>query len=650
MGIWDEWAVQQQGLALPTDREPGTVVWDEEPVPLNVFVSDVKYLGWPPPSPIQYEAIRHIERIYLPETYGVLAQSSDPAIREYWSQPYPMVNFIPLEWGKGGGKDYTCQVASLRVAYLLLCLPQPQSYYKMPLDATIHLLNVAASAPQANNVFFTPLRRVVTRPRGWFTDRCDPIQGMIRYAKNIEAISGHSDAETQEGLNILLGVADEIDAFKRESELAGGRPGAARESTKSAEAIVNMMRTSAATRFPKVFKNVWISWPRYRGSMIQTLLEGGQKDNEARGPASRFYVSGPVPTWVANPARASGPEDFAQDYEDDPRLAKARYECEPSAAMNPYFANEQALEDAQRPVERQPLEFTYVRHGSSWEVEWDFGADLKPVQGAIYAMHADLAKSGDRAGIAMAHVATFEEVTVLAIAPDGREVAVPEMRPHVKVDFVASFEASLSAVPPREIQIRWARSLCLELRRRGFNVRRFTADQFQSLDTFQILATHGIETDRVSTDLNADLWRQVRDLAAESRATWPERPRLLSELLALNKLPNGKVDHPPSGSKDEADALAGAIEGAVLLGGQEDPDGRLATVEPELEEPLWGPLAEYLPVGLEMAGGLGYNDMMHTEPVKLDALGYPMTSTPEEEAAALEQMPGWGGEVPDRLA
>ena len=38
-----------------------------------------------------------------------------------------------------------CRVASLRVAYLLLCLKSPQKYYAMPEDDSIHLLNIAAN-------------------------------------------------------------------------------------------------------------------------------------------------------------------------------------------------------------------------------------------------------------------------------------------------------------------------------------------------------------------------------------------------------------------------------------------------------------------------------------------------------------------------
>ncbi len=47
------------------------------------------------------------------------------------------------------------------------------------------------------------------------------------------------------------------------------------------------------------------------------------------------------------------------------------------------------------------------------------------------------------------------------------------------------------------------------------------------------------------------------------------REEVVTEIQRLSLLRNGRVDHPPGGSKDEADALAGAVAGAIELGGDE---------------------------------------------------------------------------------
>lgn len=598
--------------------------WEHEPVSLTEFVTGRDYLANPRLSLVQYEAVRYAERIFYDHTYSWLAGNcAEPENRAYWAEPVRMVNFVTLEWGKGGGKDHICRIISLRCTYLLLCLRYPLDYFTMPDQDTIHLLNVASSAPQANRAFFTPMRRAVIRQNGWFArhDYAHPLKGTIEYAKNIEAISGHSDAETQEGLNILVGVADEIDAFKTLAELERQLGAQARESSRSAEGVLKMLRSSARTRFPETFKNVRISWPRYLGSMIQQLVDQGNDRIEAEPETARHYVSGPWCTWEVNP-RVTGREYFQDDYDEDPFGSMARYECKPRRAINPFFSNPKIIEAAEREVTRQPVVVTYERDGNAWKAAYDISAELVPIVGAQYAMHADLAVKNDRAGLAMAHVERYEQATVTGYTEQGLEVELSEARPVVKVDFVISFEADQSKEPAIEIQIRWARMLCLELRRRGFAIRRFTFDGYQSTDSMQILEAHGIESERVSTDLTDEHWRNIRDLASEARVSWPKRPLLRNELLALSKLPNGKVDHPAGGSKDEADALACAITGAILLGGSEGEEPKQAFPSmAELEE-LPQPLP--LPIDFRDPRLLRFGSEVNRNPVVLDGMGRPL--------------------------
>lgn len=582
-------------------------VFSEEPVSLTIFVQDRDYLGNPPLSRVQYDAARHIERIYYPNLYPQLAAEFESGKKEttlhvgsvsawrdepYWSEPIRMINFATLQWGKGSGKDHLCRIASMRIAYLLMCLKSPQRYYGLPEQDTIHLLNVASSSSQAQQAFFMPVVRAVKR--GWFRDRCVPRQNVISFQNNIEAVSGHSDAESQEGLNLMLGIADEIDAFKSKKELAVRKGASSREPTKSAEGILNMMRSSGVTRFPEVFKQVRISYPRYLGSTIQNLTKEARDDIKANPADSRHFVSGPLATWDVNPTRISGKEAVAGEYRDDPVMARSKYECKPARAINPYFRNHQAVDACFKSVNRMPVEVSYRIEDNGqrtvWVPHYYFSPDLYPVRGAIYSMHGDLAVQGDRAGIAMAHVAQYSEHPATAEDEDGATYQVMESRPHVKVDFVISYTSDAAARPPREIQIRWARQLCLELIKRGFNIRRFTFDHFQSMDSMQILESKGIESERVSTDLHEEPWRNLRDLMYEGRISIP-RPAIVDELnpplfllrdelLSLTRLPNGRIDHPSDSSKDEADALACSVLGAIAAGGAEEESGDRAHFAP----------------------------------------------------------------------
>lgn len=575
-------------LALVDDYAPATTTLErlfwEEPVPLDVFVQDRKYLNNPPLSPIQYEFVQHIERIFLPETFTLMAEE----FGGYWhdTRDIRIVNNIIGQWGKGGGKDHSVRMAHLRVTYLLLCMRSPQRYFDMPDQDSIHLLNIAANSGQANRAFFKPMTEAVKR--GWFKDFADPKRDTIEYDKHIEAVSGHSDAEGQEGLNLLLGVADEIDAFKAQSEMVGtGRR--TREASTSAESILEMLKTSASTRFPDTYKRVAISYPRYLGSTIQRLTVEAKADNKLMGRESRDYVSGPYATWEVNP-RISGKDKFADDYRKDPAGAAAKYECKPSRSSDAYFRNPQLFRQAVTRPE-QPLSITYrvatVRSDETqvpvrvWEPDFHFAEDLLPVDGAVYAIHADLAIRGDRAGISMSHVKEQRDQTEKIIDEEGNVLGETTISvPIVKNDFTVAFTADTAArdedgsVMPREIQIRWVRILIFHLIRRGFAIKRVTYDQFQSADSMQTLERHGIQTDRVSTDVNDNVWKAVKDVVSEGRLEMAHDPMLQIELESLTRLPNGKVDHPPGGSKDMADAFGASIVGALLIGGEEDANGR----------------------------------------------------------------------------
>lgn len=573
---------------------PLSDIFEHEPVGLETFIKDKAFMGadWML-SPLQQELVRIGERVYLPSLYPLMAKE----FGGYWAIPTPMKNLITAQWGKGGGKDSTVRVISARVAYLLLCLKNPQSYFGMPHDDSIHMLNIAVNAAQAQRAFFDPLARMVTR--GWMKDYADPKRDTILYAKNLQAISGHSDAESQEGLNIILGVADEIDAFKAKGEMIG-QGNKMREASTSAESILNMLKSSASTRFPSNYKRIAISYPRYQGSTIQVLTKEAKDDVAEVGDGiSIYFASGPYATWEVNP-RIKGKEDFASDYRKDPDEAAAKYECKPTRATDAYFRNpiifRQAIDRADQPIQISYYAKNFVSENvvpgekpkvtRGWEPIFDFADDFKPIPGARYALHGDLAIKGDRAGVSMSHVAEWVETMGDVTDEDGYvRDTVPTQLPIVRNDFTISFSANIGAQDPetgedlpREIQIRWVRALAFELIRRGFWIGSFTFDSYQSTDVIQTLLMHGIESKKMSTDTDPDIWKTLKDVASEMRLRMPMSMLLLKELEALSRVDGKKVDHPPGGSKDEADAFACSIVGAILLGGEEAPDDAIAEV------------------------------------------------------------------------
>lgn len=593
-------------------------IFEEIPVPLTTFVQDKKYLGFQPLSLVQYQAVQHIERIYFngwnmvggvnkydpsKDTYAQLAKHEP-----YWAEPIRMANRINLMWGKGAGKDMTVRVATARVVYLLLCLKHPSMYFGKQPDDPIHLLNVAVNASQASTAFYQPFRTMMKK--GWFKDKCNPTLNSTTFPKGIESISGHSEADSQEGMNLLLGIADEIDGFPSLAERKMNNTG--RAPTNTAEGILRMMYTSGSTRFP-TYKTVAISYPRYLGSMIMTLVEAGRQDNAKYGEESNYYVSGPLSTWEVNPTVPGPPDlskDMLKDYEDNLEMAQGMYECKPSRAISPYFRNVQALDSMWVETDKPPLEVVdYNLIGKSWTPVYEFSDDFKPIEGARYAMHGDMAVVGDRAAVSMSHVVRERDYDYTILDEEGLPFVVREMRPIIKNDFVIYYEADISSNeerPSREIQIRWARELSAQLRRRGFDIRLFTFDGFQSVDSMQQLDASGIESKRVSTDISDVVWQSLTDVIHDGRIMAPRNELLRDELLALSRNHKNKIDHPPNGSKDLADAFACSIVGAMAVGGRESEDGKVAFFhEPEF---YVGPNELEMPIGMENIN-IGFHEM-----------------------------------------
>jgi hypothetical protein len=483
-----------------------------------------------------------------------------------------------------------------RAADLLMCLKSPQAYFGLPEQDDIHLLNVAASADQARRAFFAPMKRLfVTNPMLAEHFRKDPPGEMatsIQLKKGVELISGHSMAETQEGLNLLVGIADEISAFKTRDELARAGLAVEGRESKTAEGIVKMLRTSARTRFPDSFKVAQISYPRFKGDAIEQAMDIGRRNLTRYGEASQYYVSGPHATWDVNP-NVSDRRKFQEDYDEDPEMAQAMYECRPPSAVNRFMRNDVRIATAFSRSIPDPITVEYFwglpenqienllapEEKPGWQVRFRFHPDLAPMDGARYALHGDLALRGDRAGVAMSHIRTFTETQP---NPDGETI---EPRPIIRNDFVFSFEADLAAHAPdgslavREVQIRWYRQLVWELISKGF---------YGGFGDLRRLPVR-----RHDPGLQEPGHRVQGPVAGPQRLRLPVLPRR-----RLRRTPGGLLpapgqergrgaaapaeheDRPPAErqSKDEADALAGSVVGAIEVGGDEG------------EEPIGQPL------------------------------------------------------------
>lgn len=593
-------------FSLTEDEKELYKLFVVKPVPLEEFISGEDYLGsvmsGAKLSDIQYDAVRHFTQVLYTETYDKLANTWDSRFK-----PVRNVNNLAIAWGKGSGKDFCIQIGFAYIAYQLLCLKSPQEYFGVPKNTYIHLLNIAISATQALTVFYTPLRDLLVASP-FFKDKFvgdtpTPRASTMYLKHNIVLVSGHSEAASLEGKNILAGVLDEIAGFPTEADASS----TGRALTKTAEGLIKMIKSSAQTRFPDTSKVALISFSRRKGDAIMQAVAEAKEDEKEYGEESNYYYS-LKETWAVNPRwqkyefisipqtekLVPNAPSILKDYRRNAAFAKGFYECDPQDSDNPYFQDRDAVIKAfnTRELNVEPLHIEYYfgtdqTEGTTyprWQVDFRLG-NLTPKPGAIYSIHADMAIKSDVAGIAMSHVK--ERILQESVNIEG--YLEEEYRPLIEVDFVTSFKHDMAAVTPtgevmpREIQIRWFRKLVLWLKDQGFNIAHVSMDGFNSADSLQILEAQGFKTERLSTDVNNILWDTLKDVMYDGRLDaysmlkyndktdkFEPVSRVQNEILRLTKLDNGKVDHPADYGKDHADALAGSVFGAIAVGGEEE--------------------------------------------------------------------------------
>jgi hypothetical protein len=525
----------------------------ETPVDVKTFVQSPEYLGQPLLSDIQYEIVEAMSQIYRKEDLIELMGQAEGLnhFNKYTK------NELILQLGKGSGKDFISTVACAYVVYKLLCLKDPATYFGKPAGDAIDIINVAVNAQQAKNVFFKGFKTKIEKSP-WFAGKYNAKADSIEFDKAITVYSGHSERESHEGLNLLMAVLDEISGFATEV-------GTGNEQGKTADNIYKAFRGTVDSRFPDLGKVVLLSFPRYQGDFISQRYEAVIADKETierrhtfimnedlphDDPGNQFEISWDEdtilsykiprvyafkrPTWEVNPTRKI--EDFKLAFYTDLGDAMMRFACMPTYASDAFFKQKEKLEKCMNT--RNPLD-QFRR----------FDETFKPDENKIYYIHADLAQKHDKCAVAIAHVDKWVNIQVIK---DYEQVA-----PIVVVDAVAWWEPRAEG----PVNLSEVKQWIMNLRRQGFNLGMVSFDRWQSFDIQNELQAVGIRTETVSVAK-----KHYEDLAMmiyEERVSIPMIPILLEEMSELKIMKGNRVDHPRKKSKDLADAVCGAVFGAI---------------------------------------------------------------------------------------
>jgi len=525
----------------------------EIPVDAKTFVEGEAFLGQPPLSQVQYDIVEAMSQIYKLE--DLIDLLGDEEGRRYYKK-YTK-NEVILQLGKGSGKDFTSTVACSYIVYKLLCLKDPARYFGKPSGDAIDIINVAINAQQAKNVFFKGFKSKIERSP-WFAGKFHAKAESIEFDHSITVYSGHSERESHEGLNLILAVLDEISGFAQEI-------GTGNDQGKTADNIYKAFRASVDSRFPDLGKVALLSFPRYPGDFISTRYDDVIAEKDVVHKTHKFVMNPDLPenaegnsleiewdedtiisykypgmfalkrpTWVVNPTRKI--DDFKLAFYTDIGDAMQRFACVPTFASDAFFKQQDKVRACM--TIRNPIDNSKR-----------FDETFKPDPDKKYYVHADLAQKHDKCAVAIAHVEKWVSVQVMK---DYEQVV-----PMVIVDAVVYWEPKIEGPVNLSEVKQWIQNL----RRQGFDIGMVSFDRWQSFDIQNELKAVGIRTETVSVAKKH--YEDMAMLVYEERLAMPAIDLLFEELTELKIMKNNRVDHPRKLSKDLADAVCGAVFGAI---------------------------------------------------------------------------------------
>lgn len=483
----------------------------------------------------------------------------------------------------GIGKTTIASIVLPYMVHWVSCLKDPQDYFGLMQGSRIAFMMMSTTEKQARQVLFDDIKGRIQNS-DWFKAHClydAKWDTQLRFPRGIWVVPGNSEETTFEGYNILGGVIDEGDSHKVTEKKDYAEAGwdtiisridsrfndATAEKNKGLLVAIGQMKTANGFMSKKykeliedpdghsVRMSIWESkgWYNYTED---------KKDIERRretSPRRSFYFDVrrkmAIPKQDVDTVTADMieiPLAFASAFANDPLKALRDLAGIPPEVDDPFISNTDRIDlcaDRWRSIYGDRVPVDSSTHDPKL-ADWVRCSDnLKRV------VHIDLAYSakGDALGFAMGHVPELVDI-------NGEE------KPLIVFDLLFRRRAA----PGTEIQLADIRGLIYELIKRGFNVKYVSLDGFNSKDTIQQLNKRNIRSEYVSVDRNKGPYEDLRDAINDIRVAFPKYMTYLKkgdvdqvdiaykELAELTDT-GKKIDHPPLGSKDVADAMAGVV-------------------------------------------------------------------------------------------
>lgn len=556
--------------------------YSEVPVDIITFVKDDKYLGraW-----------------HLPDGTCKLFPYWEKRLQEIFPDNLSTnFNTLILSGARGLGKSEIAVTCGLYIMYRLMCLKDPYLTLNLKPTETVSFAFMNIKIELAKDIGISKFQNTV-KSSPWFMAR-GIMTGRVNEMWNpppfIDIIVG-SQASDVIGKGVIFAFFDEI-SFLRNQDVEIQK--------KKAIDMIDTAYGGMQTRFIRNGKNPSLMVLGSSKRSEQSFLESHIKDREDINSQTTLVIDEPV--WNVRPSyEYSGvtfkvavgnkflsslvlkdgenedlyiqrgykvidvPIEYKENFQLDIDRGLRDFAGISSSQLSTYISGERLKDiidsNLHNPFTREILEIgNSPKDIAQYYNFFDLSKIPSEMKSKPLYIHLDMSLTGDKTGIA--------GVWIKGKKP--HQDGVPDSN---EMSYQLAFSVSIKAPKGYQVSFEKNRTFIYWLKENGFNIKGVSSDTFQSADLRQTLESKGyvysiISVDRVESE-GADKicrpYHYFKTAIYENRLVMFYDKLLTEEITSLERNnTNGKVDHQPNGSKDQSDAVCGALWNASQNGEQ----------------------------------------------------------------------------------
>ncbi len=490
------------------------------------------------------------------------------------------------------GKTVCGTVTNLYQLYLCTCFNSPHALFNLNRFTTIVFMFQSTSFDIASRTIYKPFRSMFldmkyTKKNVQYDKYKESV--LILPEHNIECFVALPDVRSMVGQAIMSGILDEVNFYEvieASKKNAGPRGEGGRYD--QAEEVYSTISRRRASRFttqgPSIGTLCVSSSTRYANDFLDRRIDNAISTNQGNvywarhrqydvQPASKYsgerfklligtkdYGTMVVPNdaiegrdYPMHGRIELVPIEYMNAFTNDPENALRDVIGIATEAITPFFTQRDKITDAMELGRKVQLK--------NWTTKdhYDLARDGMPVIDESKLpndpmeprfVHVDLSITGDECGIGIVKPTGYTRVVT---QDDGTSEAMP----------VFDTEMALTIKPYSHLPLDIAavRQFVMNLKYRyGINIVSVTYDGYMSRESIQLIQKAGISSSVQSVDRTMEPYMDFRRAIYQGRMALMPSDELQEQLNQLeHKVLKNKVDHPPKGKKDIADAVCGAF-------------------------------------------------------------------------------------------